>query len=217
MYPLSYQYSMDIDWFYIDNGLPIHAASNGGHLKRELYTVEELQEVQRLVAQIQPTFDFVLNEADIINRMSRFYDDESVEELLENRESFITEGFDFPVASYPNVPRWFPFYCNSFIQMARRGFYSFDRDEETDEYFLVACPIDIEKKERYENLKEFFKSIDPVLVNFIDNIIRDDHVTCSSISREILKLIPGDEEYQPGSRSVYVDHNFALKVYNRLR
>lgn len=217
MYPLSYQYSMDIDWFYIDHGLPIHAASNGGHLKHELYTVEELQEVQRLVAQIQPTFDFVLNEADIINRMSQFYDDDSVEELLENRESFMTEGFYFPVASYPNVPRWFPFYCNSFIQMARRGFYSFDRDEETDEYFLVACPVDIEKKECYEGLLELYKSIDPVMANIIESMIRNNHVTCNSIPRDILNKIPGDEEYLLGSRIVFVDHNFAYKVYNIIK
>lgn len=208
---------MDIDWFHIDHGLPIHAASNGGHLKRELYTVEELQEVQRLVAQMNPKFDFVLNEAEIVSRMSQFYDDESVEEIIENRESFITEGFEFPVASYPNTPRWFPFYCNSFIQMARRGFYSFDRDEETDEYFLVACPVDIEKKERYEGLQGLYKYIDPVMANIVECIIRNDHVTCNSIPKEILKKIPGDEEYYAGSRIVYVDHNFAFKVYNRIR
>lgn len=150
---------------------------------RELYTVEQLQEVQRPVAQIQPTFDFVLNENEIINHMSQSYDDESVKELLENRESFMTEGFDFPLSSYPNAPGCFPFYCNSFIRMARRGFYLFDRDEETDEYFLVACPVEMEKKKHHEELIEQYRHLNPILTNIFESILRNDQVTYRSIPK----------------------------------
>lgn len=141
MYPLSYQYSMDIDWFYIDDPFPIHAASNGGLIKRELYTVPQLQEVQRLIQTLPMNYDFELNIDGIIANMSDKYDEEIVNQLLENRDILLPRDFELPVSRYSNEPRWLQFYSHSFIQMAMRGFYSFDRNEDTNEYFLVAKPV----------------------------------------------------------------------------
>lgn len=132
---------MDIDWFYVDADFPIHAASNGGLIKRELYTVSQLQEVQRLIQALPMNYDFELNIDGIIANMSEKYDEEVENQLLENRDILLPRDFELSVARYGNEPKWLQFYSQSFIQMAMRGFYSFDRNEDTNEYFLVAKPI----------------------------------------------------------------------------
>lgn len=148
MYPLSYQYNMDIDWYIIISDMPIHAASNGGHLQHDLYTVDQLQEVQHLIQELPDDYDFELNLSVIRQHVASLYEEDDIDELLSHQNDIIPEGIALPASRYNKEPKWLLLYCWSFIEMARKGFYSFDRDEVTGEYFLVAFPVVKDKEER---------------------------------------------------------------------
>lgn len=137
MYNTQYQYTHDIDWFFMIGNQPIHCASNGGRVPN-IFSAIELQNLQVEVEAIAPTHQFVLNHA-VIERYVREHYRDVDEELLRRQglpEMFKDIDFD------EDTPVWMKAYSWSFVKMAQRGFLSFDRNAETGLYFLVASPAD---------------------------------------------------------------------------
>ncbi len=164
MYHLNYQYSHDIDWFCRINGIPVHLASNGGHLPSDSYTIDQLVALQHQVANLEPQYQCEVNTEFLKSYLWQgdFY--ENMDNIKE--EEFlmmVPEGFEIS-RDIIELPRPMLVYCWSFIEMARRGFFSFDRNEmigHEDTYHLVAWPKEYHNarfarnKAVYESLKSY--------------------------------------------------------------
>lgn len=137
MYNTQYQYSHDIDWFFLDGQYPIHCASNGGLLPNNIYKAVELQSLQVEVENMNAQYQFRLNIKAIERFIRHHYEGFSEAEMLERENGVIPENVVFP----DDIPLWMRLYSWSFVKMAQRGFLSFDRIEGTNEYFLVAYPL----------------------------------------------------------------------------
>ena len=95
MYNTQYQYTHDIDWFFMIGNQPIHCASNGGRVPN-IFSAIELQNLQVEVEAIAPTHQFVLNHA-VIERYVRDHYRDVDEELLRRQglpEMFKDIDFD---------------------------------------------------------------------------------------------------------------------------
>ena len=137
MYNTQYQYTHDVDWFFLIGELPIHCASNGGRMPN-IYGAIDLQNLQVEVEAIQPNHHFVLNQAAIDRYVRGHYKD--IDEDLLRRQGLpeLVKSIEYG----EGIPIWLKAYSWSFVKMAQRGFMSFDRDVETGKYFLVASPTD---------------------------------------------------------------------------
>lgn len=144
MYKLDYLQSHDIDWFASINGIPVHFASDGGRLPGNSYTIEELTTLQHLVASSEKSYHCVVNRDYLDNYLRRGEHYKGIENIAEdNFRRLLPEEFVID-DDIMNLPRQILIYGWSFIEMARRGFYSFDRsrhDNGVDYYHLVARPI----------------------------------------------------------------------------
>lgn len=149
MYNSQYQYTHDIDWFFMNGKMPIHVASNGGLLPNNIYKAIDLQNLQTKVEAMIPTSRFQLNSNAIEYYVRRNYDNLD-DEFFENLEfPAYPKDIDFP----EDTPSWLKAYAWSFAKMAQRGFYSFDRDVNTGQYFLVAMPtLEVLMPEDVQNL-----------------------------------------------------------------
>ena len=145
MYPLQYQATHDIDWFATINECPVHLASNGGHLPVDSYTVSELVSIQHKVANMQSVFRYEIDEEYLLNYLDEgeFYPD--IDELSdEDFRMIIPERAEIN----RNYSRSLMAYTWSFIDMAMKGFLSFDRirnENGIDVYHLVAWPKDFDQ------------------------------------------------------------------------
>ena len=144
MYPLQYQATHDIDWFATINEHPVHLASNGGHLPSDSYTVSKLVAVQHKVANMQTTFRYEIDEEFLQNYLDEdgFYPD--VNEMSDEEFRMIIPE---RVEINRNYSRSLMAYTWSFIDMAMKGFLSFDRirnEDGIDIYHLVAWPKDFD-------------------------------------------------------------------------
>lgn len=153
--------STDIDWFCFINGCPIHVASNGGALPRNLYTsngfIKAFNAVQKLEAECKWTINhkFVESKRSAYDYIQSFDENEQKKILLTD---FINPD------DYKNLSPTDIAYSWSFIEMAKRGFFSFDRVE-GNRYRLVAFPEDYFSD--LKNLKQISFPIDPiVLLNY---------------------------------------------------
>lgn len=136
MYNTQYQHAHDIDWFILNGDWHIHCASNGGLLPNNIYTAVGLQSLQVAVEAMNPSGGFHLNRKAIEQNIRNHYENIE-EELLQNALRVETAAnLAFPA----DVPSWMKAYSWSFVRMAQRGFFSFDRIEGTNEYYLVAYP-----------------------------------------------------------------------------
>jgi hypothetical protein len=126
-YSLETQYARDIDWFFIDRWRRIcHVASAGGFIPELISENEESNEAFfKIVQQLPEKYDFILNPR--------------IDEILTTSQNEFIEN-----------PR--ETYLKSFISMARKGIYSFDKtvlgDFEDPYYHLVARPY-------YEGMTEY--------------------------------------------------------------
>lgn len=131
--------SHDIDWFCIINGIFVHVASDGGALPN-LQRFWHLRELQLFVAHLPVKHKYEISPEIYVNK------DNDLENLTEdNFKKVFPEAEDIPsFGQYSNNTS--KAYLWSFINMARRGFYSFDRvgtnDNGVDMYSLVAWPTD---------------------------------------------------------------------------
>lgn len=133
---VQYQYSHDIDWFFLDGQYPIHCASNGGLLPNNIDKTVELQSLQVEVENMSAHHQFELNIQAIEGYVGHHYEGINEAELLDRGMGIIPNGVTF----LANTPLWIKYYSWSFAKMAQRGFFSFDRIESSNKYYLVACP-----------------------------------------------------------------------------
>lgn len=147
MYNTQYQYTHDIDWFFLIGNKPIHCASNGGRVPN-IYRAVDLQNLQFTVESIQPSHHYVINQASVEQHVSEHY--RNIDEGILRGQGLpeLAKGIEYE----ENTPIWMKAYSWSFVKMAQRGFMSFDRDAKTGLYFLVASPAD--GAESLGNLRE---------------------------------------------------------------
>lgn len=136
MYNTQYQYAHDIDWFILNGDCHIHCASNGGLLPNNIYSAIGLQSLQVAVEAMNPSGGFNLNKMAIEQNVRSHY--ENIDE--ESLQSALQAETVANIAFQADVPTWMKAYSWSFVRMAQRGFFSFDRIEGTNEYYLVAYP-----------------------------------------------------------------------------
>ena len=120
----SYLLTRDIDWFFYVNNHYIHVASNGGILPNFVNDILRLREEQARVSQliINQDSDFVINNEYVNSRLNR---------VLDNIGDRINENI--------NIDDLYNSYLSSFIEMAKKGFYSFDRSLEDDKMYTLIC------------------------------------------------------------------------------
>ncbi|MBP5638768.1 MAG: hypothetical protein J6X55_04790 [Victivallales bacterium] len=134
-----------MDCFFVLNGTPVHVATNGGIVHARLGTVAELKANQNMVARMEGRFRFSLNSGFLSTLDAE--DFPSREELggLGLKEPLFETLFEN--TEYSDVPFHWKVYSHSFVEMARKGFWSFDRIGEgrfgLDDYMLVAWPADM--------------------------------------------------------------------------
>lgn len=123
MYGSLYQVTHDIDIFFVMNGYPTHLASNGGILPGKLGTITELQDMQIAVQSLPMQFDYELNYEylDTLNPT----DFPTEEEMMET--GFLETEHYIQFNNRVDIPFHVRLYVHSFVEMARRGFWSFDR------------------------------------------------------------------------------------------
>ncbi len=133
-----YQHTHDIDWFCVIDNKHIHLASNGGVLPKAVNDEELLDKIQQDVAQMPDRYKYKLNRKylnEILND-ERFKHIEILEE--ETLDLLIPMSIDFGDNQLSGKEK---VYCWSFIEMAQKGFDSYDRAE--DGYHLIAEPIEL--------------------------------------------------------------------------
>lgn len=144
MYNHDYLVTHDLDCFFVMNGAKTHIATNGGIVHPKIGTVEELRAMQTQVANMEGTHDFFLNSGYLsLLEASDFPSQEDLMRLdLDNRQLFERELFEG--TEYAELPFHQKLYCSSFVEMARKGFWSLDRvgimPDGTDAYMLIAWP-----------------------------------------------------------------------------
>lgn len=129
----------DNDWYCVINGLPIHIASMGGNIPINFRDTNVLRDIQRTVGQLQYQETLIhVNEDFIKTETSVGY--EYLDEL--DMEQFIFRlNENAPSFNYnPDWPLKYKLYAYSFIDKARKGFYSYARSESDNKYHLVARP-----------------------------------------------------------------------------
>lgn len=177
MYNTQYQYTHDIDWFFLDYIFPIHCASNGGLLPNNIYRAVDLQSLQVAVEALPQKFGYRLNINGIERYIRNHYENISEDYLLNHSMSKVLETIEFP----PDIPVWMRAYSWSFIKMAQRGFLSFDRIEGSNDYFLVACPDNL--AELTEDIQELiYKISEPTDWNYHHYYYPWDDLRCSFVS-----------------------------------
>lgn len=151
-YTSEYLQSHDIDWFYVVNGIPIHFASAGGIIPSKANDRKNLRWVQRKVNKLPD----ILDAKDIQinpNLDEQFHDKKALNEYL----------------------------C-SFLNMAKKGFVSYDRKDIMDVNSVVYTFVCGPKNYLAENsVLEVLESVPHIDVNNIDvlnpiqelNIIED--------------------------------------------
>lgn len=137
----NFQRLNDIDWFCIVDGVPIHVASAGDLLPR-MYANESvsfMKSVLNRAMKLPLEFDYKLNDSYLDrNVLNEGY------EYLNEQNNPIGRDMDDDWISIMTHSEPLPkkLYATSFVEMARRGFYSFDKTEGNEgEYHLVAYPV----------------------------------------------------------------------------
>ncbi len=130
----------DIDWFCLSNNRPTHIASMGGKIPNDFLNMESLRYQQERVALIAPLHEASLNLSAIQGEVKEGYEyleDEIVRGIVFETNSN-NPGFEY-LQDYSLPIR---LYASTFVEMARRGFYSYARIEraEGNRYVLIAEP-----------------------------------------------------------------------------
>ena len=122
-YSEAYMYARDIDWFGIVNGRYIHVASCGGLLPSELNDETYLRDLQYKVAML----DDIHNE-----------DGSPI--AISHNDQYLQQRF----STYENSGEAIENYKKSFDSFARKGFWSFDKENinnpNDSHYRLISWP-----------------------------------------------------------------------------
>ena len=137
MLSVNYQYTNDIDWFCIQHNQHIHVASNGHTLPIEINNEQILAEIQHYVANMPLLYKYKLNR-DYLNQILNDGRYEHIEHLSkEDIRIIIPVDVEIEEDLSPQELT----YCWSFIEMAQKGFFSYDRGD--DGYHLIAQPTEL--------------------------------------------------------------------------
>jgi hypothetical protein len=154
----------DIDWFCSINGFLIHVASNGGRLPSNInHSFQELSKQKQLVFSTEAKLPYGVD----TNFANRQFGYEYLNDISPESKNEFLKPPDFTNNSIEFNPRLTDVgksYSWSFIEMAQRGFYSFDRVNE-DEYHLVAWP----RRSLRRRNKTLYESIDRSIPHFFIN------------------------------------------------
>jgi len=127
MYSIDYQVTHDIDYFFVmqtmEKEMPIHIASNGGVMPDKLGSMAFIQESQNAAFALPLQFDYELN-MDYLNQLNA--EDFPLEEDVAESGFLQTEHYN-QFNDRVDLPFHLKVYAYSFVEMARRGFWSFDR------------------------------------------------------------------------------------------
>lgn len=122
-YSDSYIRTRDIDWFGVVNGHYIHVASCGGSLPAELNDREYLRELQFEVAMLD-----------------EFRNEDGSAIAVSHNDQYLQQRF----STYENSGEAKELYKKSFDSFARKGFWSFDKENinnpEDSHYRLISWP-----------------------------------------------------------------------------
>lgn len=141
-YSEAYQRTRDIDWFFQYQGRNIHVASNGGKLPEFVNDIHRLRKEQAEVSLLEDTGNAPV-------RVNDEYVDPRMIILRQN--SPIKQDEEKMLSSKND-------YLRSFVDMAKKGFYSYDRDlDDKYKYVLICSPVDpknVENKIRFLDANE---------------------------------------------------------------
>ena len=148
MYNHLYQLTHDMDCFFVLNGYATHIATNGGIVPAKLGSVEELRAMQTKVANMEGTLGYELNTDYLATLQAEdFPSQQDLEDV--GKELNVFEGL-FGNDEYRDIPFHWKVYSHSFVEMARKGFWSFDRvgvmPNGMDVYMLIAWPKYTDRK-----------------------------------------------------------------------
>lgn len=132
---------LDLDWYCIINNRPAHIASMGGPVPESFTERVILREIEENVARLPFICDVTLNEEFVNKVVARGY--EYIKKFKLNK--FIEETFK-AIPSFNYNENWnlpVRMYVTSFVDKARKGFYSYARLYDTDTYVLVASPSSV--------------------------------------------------------------------------
>lgn len=140
----------DLDLFLCVDGFPIHIATMGAKIPSFLSDSDKIAEDRRMVLELPYSSEVELNIHDLRRFVQSGYDylqgvNEFVriENIINNLPGVeVFNHFDF---ANEMEKRKMTLYSWSFVEMARRGFYSFARydngeSDSNDNFFLVASP-----------------------------------------------------------------------------
>lgn len=147
----------DIDWFCFINGCPIHVASNGGELPNNLYSDENLISAFNAARAIEPIHKWDINQEFINSRHESYSYINGIEE--NEQDDFLLPEF-IERKEYGNLSSEHIAYSWSFIEMAKRGFFSFDRVDE-NRYRLIAHPVITQN----ENQRSYYYPLESLYKN----------------------------------------------------
>ena len=136
------QENNDIDWYCSINNHPVHIASMGGLIPKQFCERAHLRELEEIVMKLPHISEVQLNEDVVSQETSEGYEYIERYELSEYIEDLMKE---LPSFNYnPNWPLKTRLFASSFVDKARKGFYSYARID--NKYVLIASPT-IECKE----------------------------------------------------------------------
>lgn len=187
-YNKNYLFTHNIDWYACINGIWIYAASRGGLLPGVVDNESMLPKLQGICANLPD----VINEEDIVinqelirvryRRAVSFYE----QRLIDNQAN----GLDFQqfLQKY-NIEEFGKQFSTLFVEMARKGFYSFVRvdidNPFSNEYRLVASPKNGTPAHLSEIIHKPFNEafVDDEYKDYIENItIRSENEVISFTS-----------------------------------
>lgn len=127
----------DYDWFCVINEKPVCIASNGGFIPDIINKNNNIINTQRRAYNLPRLYKFKLNVDYIINNVVNTGFDYVEKIDSPYRELLRPKDIVYP----PNTPLAVTYYAEHFAKMAERGFYVFDRLQESENsYFLVSWP-----------------------------------------------------------------------------
>lgn len=160
-------FSSSIDWFVFDYNCWIHGASMGGVLPDntdDRNLLPQFQAICSTMPELMDRDDVIINEAPVEMRFRRHLDllDRIQADSEENENIFLNEerSFDFFKKRY----------CELFVDMAARGFYSYARididNPFENTYHLIASPSTDAATELKNKMNEYLR------LNFMTDELR---------------------------------------------
>ena len=127
----------DYDWFCIINGKPVCVASNGDIIPNAVNFDDNVIRTQSAAYRLPQSYRFTLNREYILNNVVNTGYEYLADEHSPYRKLFRPRDIEYPA----DLPLAIQYYGEHFAKMAKRGFYVFDRLQDTpNSYFLSAWP-----------------------------------------------------------------------------